>query len=51
MIDFFCYDKILGELINYNESSTEEILENQMSNYVLTLKNMSIIYLFIYLFV
>ena len=42
MIDFFCYDKILGELINYNESSTEEILENQMSNYVLTLKNMSI---------
>ena len=42
MIDFFCCDKILGELINYNECSTEEILENQISNYVLTLKNMSI---------
>ena len=42
MIDFFCSDKILGELINYNETSTEEILKNQISNYVLTLKNMSI---------
>ena len=42
MKDFFCYDEILGELINYNKSSTEKILDNQMSNYVLTLKNMSI---------
>ena len=50
MIDFFCYDEIFDELINHNKCCTEDmnesgikdILENQMLNYVVTLKKMSI---------
>ena len=50
MIDFFCYDEIFDVLINHNECCTEDmnesgikdILDNQMLNYVVTLKKMSI---------
>ena len=42
MIDFFCYDEIFEELIKHNECSTKDILDNQMLNYVVTLKKMSI---------
>ena len=50
MIDFFCFDDILGELMYYNSNNcknnlkknTEKILDNQISNYVLIMENMSI---------
>ena len=50
MIDFFCYGEIFDELMNHNEccieglnkSSIKIILDHQMSNYVVTLKKISI---------
>ena len=50
MIDFFCYDEIFNELINHiecysedmNGSGIKDILDNQMLNFVVTLKKMSI---------
>ena len=50
LIDFFCYDGVLNELMNHiewhyedmNGSSIKDILEDQMSNLVNTLKEMSI---------
>ena len=50
MKDFFCYDEIFNELINHiecysedmNGSGIKDILDNQMLNFVVTLKQMSI---------
>ena len=47
MIDLFCFDDILDKMLNYNYENSminniDKILDNQISNYILIIKKMSI---------
>ena len=47
MIDSFCFDDILDKMLNYNYENSminniDKILDNQISNYILIIKKMSI---------